>query len=269
MTVDGLAERFGMPDAVLLDIEGAEQLALAGAGAYSPQGGPTSSSRCTPGAGWRSSAGPSRGCWRTSRRTDSSCSRAAWRKKCSAHSRRATRPCGATSTSWPGRAADWRWAAAAATPPIWFSDTPAKSWRSTEPPGTLGDTGARTRSSDAGESPCRPPPPIPSPTRPTEHSRIGPCRGPGSPLPAATPPRLEGDTGDRFRRGRQSGPDAGRVPRTELQQSLKCLVVTLAALTLSMVAQAQVHLQIPEDRQPPFYATSIENSCPTRRSGRS
>ena len=38
------------------------------------------------------------------------------------------------------------------------------------------------------------------------------------------------------------------------QQRLKCLVVTLVTLTLSIVAQAQIHLQIPEDRQPPFYA---------------
>ena len=41
----------------------------------------------------------------------------------------------------------------------------------------------------------------------------------------------------------------------QTQQRLKCLVVTLVALTLSMVARAQVHRQIPEDQQPPFYAT--------------
>jgi hypothetical protein len=41
----------------------------------------------------------------------------------------------------------------------------------------------------------------------------------------------------------------------QAQQRLKCLVVPLVALTLSMVARAQVHRQIPEDQQPPFYAT--------------
>ena len=41
----------------------------------------------------------------------------------------------------------------------------------------------------------------------------------------------------------------------QAQQRLKCLVVTLVALTLSTVAEAQIHLQIPEDRQPPIYAT--------------
>ena len=40
----------------------------------------------------------------------------------------------------------------------------------------------------------------------------------------------------------------------QAQQSLKCLVVTLVALTLSMVAQAQVHQQVPEDILPPVYA---------------
>jgi hypothetical protein len=40
----------------------------------------------------------------------------------------------------------------------------------------------------------------------------------------------------------------------QVQQRLKCLVVTLVALTLSMVARAQVHQQIPEDIQPPVYA---------------
>ena len=41
----------------------------------------------------------------------------------------------------------------------------------------------------------------------------------------------------------------------QAQQRLRCLVVTVVALTLSMVARAQVHRQIPEDQQPPYYAT--------------
>jgi len=40
----------------------------------------------------------------------------------------------------------------------------------------------------------------------------------------------------------------------QAQQRLKCLVVTLVVLTLSTVAQAQIHLEVPEDRQPPIYA---------------
>jgi hypothetical protein len=40
----------------------------------------------------------------------------------------------------------------------------------------------------------------------------------------------------------------------QARQCRTCLVATLVALTLSTVAQAQIHLQIPEDRQPPFYA---------------
>jgi len=40
----------------------------------------------------------------------------------------------------------------------------------------------------------------------------------------------------------------------QARQRLTCLVVTLVALTLSTVAQAQIHLQIPEDLQPPIYA---------------
>jgi hypothetical protein len=39
-----------------------------------------------------------------------------------------------------------------------------------------------------------------------------------------------------------------------VQQLLKCLIFSLVALTLSTVAQAQIHLQIPADRQPPIYA---------------
>jgi hypothetical protein len=40
----------------------------------------------------------------------------------------------------------------------------------------------------------------------------------------------------------------------QAQQRLRCLAVSLLALTLRTVAQAQIHLQIPEDRQPPIYA---------------
>jgi len=40
----------------------------------------------------------------------------------------------------------------------------------------------------------------------------------------------------------------------QAQQLLKCLVATLVVLTLSTVAQAQIHLEVPEDRQPPIYA---------------
>jgi hypothetical protein len=48
----------------------------------------------------------------------------------------------------------------------------------------------------------------------------------------------------------------------QAQQRLKCLVVTLVALTLSTVAEAQVHLQIPEDSDAPVYANFSRGFMP-------
>jgi hypothetical protein len=46
------------------------------------------------------------------------------------------------------------------------------------------------------------------------------------------------------------------------RQCFSCLAVSLAALTLGTVAEAQIHLNIPEDSQPPFYANISRDFLP-------